>query len=105
MPLVCRSQNKAHEIHRGKRLGVRLSLALATIQVTVRISSVKFPEGTIDGDTTYLHLHNLGMELKEREIFSSLLHLWFSPQDFQTHRFNEHILRVCIRSGVRCSNH
>ncbi|GFX40884.1 hypothetical protein TNCV_3761051 [Trichonephila clavipes] len=26
---------------------------------------------TIDGDTTYLDLHNLGMELEEREIFSS----------------------------------
>ncbi|GFW22199.1 hypothetical protein TNCV_1429531 [Trichonephila clavipes] len=25
----------------------------------------------IDGDTIYLHLHNLGMELKWREIFSS----------------------------------
>ncbi|GFV85297.1 hypothetical protein TNCV_929271 [Trichonephila clavipes] len=64
---------EAHEIHRGKGLEVRLSLALATIQVTVRISSAKFPEGTIDGDTTYLHLHNSGMELKGREMFSSHL--------------------------------
>ncbi|GFY10630.1 retrovirus-related Pol polyprotein from transposon TNT 1-94 [Trichonephila clavipes] len=63
------------EIHRGKGLEVHQSLALAlsTIQVTVRISSAKFPEGTIDGDTTYLHLHNLGMELKGKEIFSSPL--------------------------------
>ncbi|GFV85420.1 hypothetical protein TNCV_3772441 [Trichonephila clavipes] len=34
------------------------------MQVTVRISSAKFREGTIDGDTTYLRLHNLDMELK-----------------------------------------
>ncbi|GFT52096.1 hypothetical protein TNCV_4504741 [Trichonephila clavipes] len=69
MPPVCRSQIEAHEIHRGKGLEVRLSLtlALSAIRVTVGISSVKFPEGTIDGDTTYLHLHNLGMELKGRE--------------------------------------
>ncbi|GFU96728.1 hypothetical protein TNCV_839531 [Trichonephila clavipes] len=33
-------------------------------KVTVRISSAKFPEGTIDGETTYLHLNNLDMELK-----------------------------------------
>ncbi|GFT95758.1 hypothetical protein TNCV_311211 [Trichonephila clavipes] len=52
-------------------LEVRLLLALSTIQVTVQFSSTKFPEGTIDGDTTYLHLHNSGMELKEREIFPS----------------------------------
>ncbi|GFU45055.1 hypothetical protein TNCV_4235481 [Trichonephila clavipes] len=74
MPPVRRSQIEAHEIHRGKGLEVLLSLALATIQMTVRISSAKFPEGTIDGDTTYLHLHNLDMELKGREIFSSPLH-------------------------------
>ncbi|GFX58816.1 hypothetical protein TNCV_805201 [Trichonephila clavipes] len=64
---------------------VRLSLALSTIQVTVRISSAKFPEGTIDEDTTYLHLHNFGMELKGRKIFSSPLHSRLSPQDFQSH--------------------
>ncbi|GFX72188.1 hypothetical protein TNCV_1954641 [Trichonephila clavipes] len=29
--------------------------------MTVRISSAKFPEGTIDGDTTYLHLPNLAV--------------------------------------------
>ncbi|GFW43877.1 hypothetical protein TNCV_4785881 [Trichonephila clavipes] len=73
----------AHEIHRGKGLDVRLSLALAlsTIQVTVRFSSVKFPKGryifTLDGDTTDLHLHNLGVELEGKKIFSSPLHLWF----------------------------
>ncbi|GFV72656.1 hypothetical protein TNCV_411751 [Trichonephila clavipes] len=42
--------------------------------MSVRISSVKFPEGTIDGDITYLHFHNLGMELNGREIFFSPLH-------------------------------
>ncbi|GFT28708.1 dynein heavy chain 2, axonemal [Trichonephila clavipes] len=58
-------QIEAHKIHRCKGLEVRLSLALSTLQVTVRISSAKFPEVTIDGDTTYF-LHNLGMELKGR---------------------------------------
>ncbi|GFY29199.1 hypothetical protein TNCV_4723271 [Trichonephila clavipes] len=73
-------QIEAHEIHRDKGLEVRLSLALAlsTIQVTVRFSSEKFPKGryifTMDGDTTYHHLHNFGMELKRMEVFSSLLH-------------------------------
>ncbi|GFT52899.1 hypothetical protein TNCV_1460071 [Trichonephila clavipes] len=54
MPPVRRSQKEIHEIHRGKGLEVRLSWAkaLSTIEVTVRISSVKFPEETIDGDTT-----------------------------------------------------
>ncbi|GFW46699.1 hypothetical protein TNCV_4377861 [Trichonephila clavipes] len=75
MPPVCRSQIEAHEIDRGKGLEVRRSLVSSTIQVTVRISSAKFPEETIDGDTTYLHLHNLDMELKGRDIFSSTLHL------------------------------
>ncbi|GFV85732.1 hypothetical protein TNCV_2003522 [Trichonephila clavipes] len=77
---------EAHEIHRGKGLEVRLSLALSTIQVTVRISSAKFPEETIDGDTTYLHLHNLGVELNGREIFFSpctrdSTHKTFGPTD------------------------
>ncbi|GFV02017.1 hypothetical protein TNCV_3904191 [Trichonephila clavipes] len=38
------SQIEAHEIHRGNGLDVRLSLTLAlrTVQVTVRFSSVKF---------------------------------------------------------------
>ncbi|GFS90500.1 uncharacterized protein TNCV_4097041 [Trichonephila clavipes] len=39
MPPILRSQNEAHEIHRGKGLEVRLSLALNTIQVTGEISS------------------------------------------------------------------
>ncbi|GFX72854.1 hypothetical protein TNCV_2864611 [Trichonephila clavipes] len=73
MPSVRRSQIETHEIHCGKELEVSLSLALSTIQVTVRISSTKFPEGTIDGDTTYLHLHYSGMELKGREISVSVL--------------------------------
>ncbi|GFS79792.1 uncharacterized protein TNCV_749881 [Trichonephila clavipes] len=64
-------QIKAHEIHSGRGLEVRLSLALSTIQVTVRFSSAKFQEGTIDGDTTYLHLQKFCIELKGREIFSS----------------------------------
>ncbi|GFU89722.1 hypothetical protein TNCV_2463901 [Trichonephila clavipes] len=85
MPPVWHSQNETHEIHRGKGLEVRLSLALSTIQVTERISSAKFPEGTTDGDTTYLYLHNLDMELKGKEIFSSPLHSRFRPQDFRTH--------------------
>ncbi|GFV30871.1 hypothetical protein TNCV_4013051 [Trichonephila clavipes] len=46
-----RSQIEAHEIHRGKEQEVRLSLALSTIQVTVRFSSAKFPEETTDGNT------------------------------------------------------
>ncbi|GFV70737.1 hypothetical protein TNCV_2023011 [Trichonephila clavipes] len=75
MPPVCRSQNQVHELHRGKGLEARQPLALSTIQVTVRISSAKSPEGTIDGDPTYLPLHNLDMELKGKEIFSSPLHL------------------------------
>ncbi|GFV00382.1 hypothetical protein TNCV_3643601 [Trichonephila clavipes] len=89
MPPVERSQIEAHGIHRGKGLEVRLSLALSTIQVTVRISSAKFPEGTIDGDTTNLHLHNLGIELKGSEIFSSPPAFVIQPtQNFRTHSFN-----------------
>ncbi|GFV31958.1 hypothetical protein TNCV_2006251 [Trichonephila clavipes] len=39
---------------------------------------------TIDGDTTYLHLHNLGMELEARKIFSSPLHpLSAATEDFR----------------------
>ncbi|GFX14951.1 hypothetical protein TNCV_4897191 [Trichonephila clavipes] len=80
MPPVWHSQIEAHEIPRGNGLDVRLSLALAlsTLQVTVRFSSGKFLKGrqniTIDGATIHIHLHNLGMELKWREIFSSSLH-------------------------------
>ncbi|GFW86136.1 hypothetical protein TNCV_1969441 [Trichonephila clavipes] len=73
MPPGRRSQIEGHEIHRGKELEVRLSLALSTIQVTIRFSTAKFPEETIDGDTTCLHLHIFCMELKEREIISSPL--------------------------------
>ncbi|GFX66424.1 hypothetical protein TNCV_343981 [Trichonephila clavipes] len=72
MPPVWYSQIEANEIPRSKGLEVRLSLALSTIQVSVRISLAKFPEGTIDGDITYLQLHNLDMELKVRELFSSI---------------------------------
>ncbi|GFX33546.1 hypothetical protein TNCV_1932131 [Trichonephila clavipes] len=32
------------------------------MQVTVRITSTKFPAGTVDGDTTYLHLNDFGMD-------------------------------------------
>ncbi|GFW11600.1 hypothetical protein TNCV_42351 [Trichonephila clavipes] len=76
MPPVWCNQIDAHEIHHGKRLEVRLSLtlALSTKQVTVRISSVKFPEGMIHGYTIYLHLHSFRIELKGKEISSSPLH-------------------------------
>ncbi|GFV13833.1 hypothetical protein TNCV_3695451 [Trichonephila clavipes] len=73
MPTVRRSQVKTHEIYRGKGLEVRLSLALNNVQVTVRFSSAKLPEGTTDGDTTYLHLHNFCMETEgEVNILQSL---------------------------------
>ncbi|GFX66874.1 hypothetical protein TNCV_999131 [Trichonephila clavipes] len=73
MPPVGRSQIEAHEIHRGMGLEVHLALALSTIQVTVRFISAKFPEGTIDGDTTYLYLHNFCMEAEgEGNILQSL---------------------------------
>ncbi|GFS77708.1 hypothetical protein TNCV_819851 [Trichonephila clavipes] len=64
MPPVCRSQIEVHEIHRGKGLEVRLSLALAlsTTQVTVRINLPKLPELTIDGDTTDFHFYNLDLD-------------------------------------------
>ncbi|GFU42445.1 hypothetical protein TNCV_4555761 [Trichonephila clavipes] len=88
------------------------------MQVTVRISTAKFPKGTMDGDTTYLHHHNLDVELKRSEIFSSLLHSRFSPQDFGpsdlTSMYSVCTRRVfggighrtqAFRSGVRCSNH
>ncbi|GFT12152.1 hypothetical protein TNCV_127851 [Trichonephila clavipes] len=102
---------RAHEIHRGKGLEVRLSLALtlSIIQVTVRKSLAKFLEGKIDGDTTYHHLHNLDMELKEREIFS---HKTFGPTDL-TSTYSVRTRRVfggighrtqTFWSGVRCSN-
>ncbi|GFX01915.1 hypothetical protein TNCV_371041 [Trichonephila clavipes] len=73
MTPVLRSQNEFHKIHRGKELEERLSLALSTIQVTVRISSAKFPEVMIDGDTTYLHLHNLDMDQKNKRY--KIIHL------------------------------
>ncbi|GFT75468.1 hypothetical protein TNCV_4832831 [Trichonephila clavipes] len=75
-PVGRRLIEEAYEIQRGKELEVHLSLtlALSTMQVTVRFSSVKFPKWTIDGETTYPHLHNLGMELNGREIFFSPLH-------------------------------
>ncbi|GFW55703.1 hypothetical protein TNCV_120871 [Trichonephila clavipes] len=63
-------------------LEVRLSLALSTIQVTVRFILAKFPEGTIDGDTTYLHLHNFCMETEGEENILQSLRLWLSPQDY-----------------------
>ncbi|GFU56305.1 hypothetical protein TNCV_582391 [Trichonephila clavipes] len=47
-----------------RRKGLEVHLSLSTIQATEGISSAKFSEGTIDGATTYLYLHNLGMELK-----------------------------------------
>ncbi|GFS95940.1 hypothetical protein TNCV_4277341 [Trichonephila clavipes] len=65
------SRNSSWQEARSMPVG---GLGLEHHKVTVRISSAKFPEGTIDGDTTYLHLLNLVMELKGREIFSSPLH-------------------------------
>ncbi|GFT55421.1 hypothetical protein TNCV_3189281 [Trichonephila clavipes] len=75
-PVGRRLIEEAYEIHRSKGLEVRLSLtlALSAMQVTVRFSSANFPKWTIDGETTYPHLHNLGMELNAREIFFSPLH-------------------------------
>ncbi|GFY14605.1 hypothetical protein TNCV_4828081 [Trichonephila clavipes] len=98
MPPVRRSQIEAHEIHRGKGLDAHMSMALtlSTIQVTVRFSSVKFPKWTIDGGTTDLHLHNLGIELKGREYSPVPCIRDFSPQNLRTPRFNEHVLRVYL---------
>ncbi|GFS92823.1 hypothetical protein TNCV_1162131 [Trichonephila clavipes] len=94
-------------------------LALSIKQVKVRISSAKFPEGTIDGGTTYLHLPNLGMELKGREIYSPVsctrdsAHNTFGPTDL-TSTYSVCTRRIfggiwhrtkAFRSGVRCSNH
>ncbi|GFT87611.1 hypothetical protein TNCV_3866451 [Trichonephila clavipes] len=75
-PVGRRLIEEAYEIHRSKGLEVRLllTLALSAMQVTVRFSSANFPKWTIDGETTYPHLHNLGMELNAREIFFSPLH-------------------------------
>ncbi|GFU25844.1 hypothetical protein TNCV_5103881 [Trichonephila clavipes] len=115
--LSIHGQIDALKIHRGKELEVPLSLALAlsTIQVTVRISSVKFSEGTIHGDTTYLHLHDLVMELKEEKYSPvpctcDLAHKTFGPTDLTS------VYSVCprrvfggiehrtqtFRSGVQC---
>ncbi|GFU22412.1 hypothetical protein TNCV_1934441 [Trichonephila clavipes] len=72
MPPVWGSQIEAHEIHRCMGLEVRLSLALSTIQVTVRFSSAKFPERTIHGDTTSISTSRISAwKLKGRKIFSS----------------------------------
>ncbi|GFW89981.1 uncharacterized protein TNCV_3741671 [Trichonephila clavipes] len=72
MPSVWRSQIEAHEIHRGKGLEVCLSLALTTIQVTVRISSAKFPEGTIDATR--------GLLATERVILNHGQVTWTTPE-------------------------
>ncbi|GFU87774.1 hypothetical protein TNCV_4458471 [Trichonephila clavipes] len=75
MPPVGHSQIEAHEILRSNELDVRLSLtlALSTIQVSVRFSLVKF-EGSIEHyDRWRYHLSpppQFRMELKWREIFS-----------------------------------
>ncbi|GFW11550.1 hypothetical protein TNCV_3810691 [Trichonephila clavipes] len=52
---------------------VRLSLGLSTMQVTVRFSSAKFPEGKIDGETPTLSPPPQFLQgiLKGKEIFSS----------------------------------
>ncbi|GFY16159.1 hypothetical protein TNCV_2348041 [Trichonephila clavipes] len=120
MPPVWLSQIEAQEIHCSKGQEVRLSLTLAfsTIQVTVRISSAKFLKGTIDGDTTYIHLHNLGMKLKGREYSSvsctrDLAHKNLGPTYLMS-KYSMYTRWVfggighrtqAFRSGVRCSNH
>ncbi|GFW99046.1 hypothetical protein TNCV_1782651 [Trichonephila clavipes] len=81
-------------------------------------SSEKFPEGTIDDATNYLHLHNFAMELDGSEIFSSPCTRdsalkTFGPTDL-TSTFCMCTRRVsggighrthAFRSGVRCPNH
>ncbi|GFV14153.1 hypothetical protein TNCV_526271 [Trichonephila clavipes] len=72
-----------------------LETVQSTIQVAVRIRSAKFPKRAIVGDTTYLHIHNLDMELKGRVIFSNPLtpesaHKTFEPT-YLTSTFSEGI--------------
>ncbi|GFU91621.1 hypothetical protein TNCV_2543831 [Trichonephila clavipes] len=99
-------------------LEARLSLALSTIQVTVRFSSAKFPEGAIDGGTTYHHLHNICMETEGEGNTLQSLRSRLSPQDYGptdlTSTYSVCTRRVfggighrtqAIWSGVRCSNH
>ncbi|GFW41141.1 hypothetical protein TNCV_841821 [Trichonephila clavipes] len=99
-------------------LEVRLSLALSTIQVTVRFSSAKFPEGTIDGDTTYLRLYNFCMETEGKGNSHERTDWRINPQDYRptdlTSTYSVCTQRVfggighrtqAFRSGVRCSNH
>ncbi|GFY03747.1 hypothetical protein TNCV_4550841 [Trichonephila clavipes] len=69
----------------------------------VRTSSVKFPEGAIDGDTTFLLLNNLCIELNGREIFFSTLHSLFSPQDL-TSTYSVFTRRVCIEYASTASS-
>ncbi|GFV31269.1 hypothetical protein TNCV_1640211 [Trichonephila clavipes] len=91
--------------------------ALSTIQVAVRISSAKFPEGVINGDITYLHLHNFAMGLEGRE-YSPVpctrdsAHKTFGPTDLKS-TYSVRTRRVfggighrtqAFRFGVRCSN-
>ncbi|GFX54783.1 hypothetical protein TNCV_2556691 [Trichonephila clavipes] len=76
---------------------------------------------TIDGDTTYLHLHNFGMELERERNICSLAPCTRGfccdrPQDFQidlTSTYSICVRKVfggiqhrtkALRSGVRCSN-
>ncbi|GFU81797.1 hypothetical protein TNCV_3087091 [Trichonephila clavipes] len=57
MPPVGHSQIEAHEILRSNELDVRLSLtlALSTIQVSVRFSLVKFPKIIVNACERYCH--------------------------------------------------
>ncbi|GFU06755.1 hypothetical protein TNCV_4353201 [Trichonephila clavipes] len=106
---------EAHAIHRGKGLEVRMSLALSTIQVTVRFSSAKFPEGTIDGATTSIFTSTISAWTEGEGNILQSLRSRLSPQDFGptnlTSTYSVCTRRVfggighraqAFRSGVRC---
>ncbi|GFT25538.1 hypothetical protein TNCV_3174111 [Trichonephila clavipes] len=63
-------------------LEVHLSLALSSIQVIVRFRLAKFPKRTIDGHTTYLHLHNFCIETEGEGNILQSLRSRISPQDY-----------------------
>ncbi|GFY25686.1 hypothetical protein TNCV_3060191 [Trichonephila clavipes] len=70
---------EANEIHRGKGLDVRLLLALAlsTIQVTVRFSSVKFPKEKNECCQSLTATAGSDVVQSRRRIFDDFFqHLW-----------------------------
>ncbi|GFT79045.1 hypothetical protein TNCV_3094211 [Trichonephila clavipes] len=117
MPSDRQCQIEAHKIHRGKELEVRLSLALAlsTIQVTVRFSSVKFLKGM---NEYYQSLRGTGEErnillFQALVISAATTHKTFGPT-YLTSTYSVCTRKVfdgighqtqAIWSGVRCSNH